>query len=394
MNILFVSDDKEFAENISQKLIFMRNDDNIFVCSYSEASFEIKLKNAQVVFVHQNLSKNLTLELIENLKDKCVILIASEYDSEFILSAYDSGIDDFLLATADDFELVIRTVNNIKHDSVRLSAMRNVKILEQLGVIDEITGFYNYKYAKQIFENVLKENSVFMAISPANSFKDQFSSEKAAIALKSSLRVQDIAALAKGAVFYLLLPDTDINGAIVVLNKLKESYDIEFCSGIVSVHTDNFDELEQNALQALANASATNAEYVIFENEEKTLDEWLENPEEKNYKFFRQIFNKKLEKVITPVFYGLQKTWEEKLFNTEIEQYTNSEQCVFRLKNKNQDSTLRILYPGFTKIVISITHEGLDSPENSEMQLSLTKITQKELVSIVENFIKDFKSTL
>ena len=51
------------------------------------------------------------------------------------------------------------------------------------------------------------------------------------------------------------------------------------------------------------------------------------------------------------------------------------------------------VYPGFAKIVIYITHEGLDSPENKEIQLSLTKISQKELITIVEDFIKDFKYT-
>ena len=63
------------------------------------------------------------------------------------------------------------------------------------------------------------------------------------------------------------------------------------------------------------------------------------------------------------------------------------------MKNKKQDSMLRIVYPGFAKIVIYITHEGLDSPENKEIQLSLTKISQKELITIVEDFIKDFKYT-
>lgn len=154
--------------------------------------------------------------------------------------------------------------------------------------------------------------------------------------------------------------------------------------------------MEHDALQALSDAIATNAEYVLAEEkEEDTLDDWLvtDDEEPKNYKIFRQIFNKKMEKVIAPVFFRLQKTWEEKLFDTQIYQFTDSEQCVFHLKNKKQDSMLRIVYPGFAKIVIYITHEGLDSPENKEIQLSLTKISQKELITIVEDFIKDFKYT-
>ena len=171
--------------------------------------------------------------------------------------------------------------------------------------------------------------------------------------------------------------------------------DFELCAGISGIANKDFKEMEKDALQALSDAMATNAEYVFAQAKEETLDEWLDDTVDKpkNYKIFKQIFNKKLEKVITPVFFRLQKAWEEKLFETEIEQSIGDDMCVFHLKNKKQDSTLRIIYPGFAKIMISITHEGLDSPENKEIQLPLTKISQKELVGIIEDFIKDFKYT-
>ena len=153
--------------------------------------------------------------------------------------------------------------------------------------------------------------------------------------------------------------------------------------------------MEASALQAVSEASSTGVQYIAAEEKGDSLADWLGDEYEhpKNYKLFRQIFNTKMEKVITPVFYRLQKAWEEKLFETEIEQYTGSEQCVFHLKNKNRNSTLRIVYPGFAKIMIYIVHDGLDSPENKEIQLSLTKISQKELINIVEDFIKEFKYT-
>lgn len=402
-SILLISDDKKFANDTSQKLIFLRNNDCVTVSDYQDASFNVKLKKADIVLIHENSSKNLTLDLIASLRQNsqlCIILLCSTYDSDFILSAYDCGIDDFAFASAENFELVIRTVNNIKHNSIKLSALKNNKILEQIGVIDDVTGFYNYKYAKQVIENILLDNysedSTFIVLTPSNSFKQQFSTEKMADAVKASVRISDVVTLGKGAAFYILLTKTDINGALIVLNKIKENYgdDFELCSGIVSVQEDNFDKLEHKALHALSNSIATNAEYIIAHDSENTLDNWLgdsEIKEKKNYKIFRQMFNKKLEKVITPVFYSLQNAWEEKLFGIEIEQFTNSEQCVFRLKHKNQESTLRIIYPGFAKIIISIVHEGLDSPENTEIQLPLAKITRQELVNIVEEFIREFK---
>ena len=121
---------------------------------------------------------------------------------------------------------------------------------------------------------------------------------------------------------------------------------------------------------------------------------WLDEPKEKNYKLFRAAFNKKLEKVIAPVFYRLQKSWEEKLFNTKVEQYTSDTQSIFRLSNPKQTSLLKIVYPGFAKVIVYITHEGLDSPENTEISLPLNEISIKGITKIVEKFIKEFKSTI
>lgn len=398
--ILLICDENAIAKNIAGKLVFLRFDDKIVISDYKSALGNID--DTDIVLVCQKEFG--TYELIEELrknKNLCIMLLASSYNSDFILGAYDRGIDDFALISADDFELVIRIVNNIKHNSVKYDKFRHVKLLEQLKVIDESFGIYNYEYAKQVFENKFDENlypKILMVISPNEASKVKFSMEKFSKAVKQSLRVDDITVLGRGAQIYILLSNIDYNGAIVTLNKIKENYgeDLEICSGIAQVFCDDFRKVEEKVLQALADAIATDAEYVFAKEEEETLEEWLNEElcEKKNYKIFRHIFNKKLEKVISPVFYRLQKAWEEKLFASEIEQYVTDEQCVFQLKNKTQKSVLKIIYPGFAKIIVSIVHEGLDSPENSEIQIPLNQISQKELTNIVENFIKEFKNTV
>lgn len=403
-SILLISDDKNFAEVLKSKLIFLRKDDAIITSNFDEAEQNLKLSLANIVLVHESTSKTETSELIKFLrqnKDICIILLANAYNEEFILTCYDIGIDDFAMSNAEAFELVIRVVNNIKHNSIKLQALQNSKILEQLHVIDETTGIYNYNYAQQVIENAIDNNlykdGIFMVISPSESTKLSFSLEKMSNAISKSVRVNDVVTFGRGARFYIFLPKSDINGALVVLNKIKENYgeNIEICAGISGIANKSFSDFEKDALQALSDALATNASYILADDKEETLDEWLEDTENEpqNYKIFKQIFNKKLEKVISPVFFRLQKTWENKLFETEIEQSTSDGLCAFHLKNKKQDSTLRIIYPGFAKIIITITHEGLDSPENDEIQLPLTKVTQKELINIIENFIKDFKNT-
>lgn len=403
-SILLISDDEKFAETLKSKLIFLRKGDTVVTSSFDNAEQNLELTMADIVLVHENTSKKSTIELVKRLrhnKNVCIMLLVNDYDEELVLACYDAGIDDFAMAGAGSIELVIKVVNNIKHNSIKLSAFRNLKILEQLQIIDELTGVYNYNYAQQVIENAINENlfndGVFAVIAPSENSKSKFSIEKMAEAIKKSIRVDDVVTLGRGAKFYLYLPNTDFNGTLVVISKIKENYgdDFELCAGISGIANKDFKEMEKDALQALSDAMATNAEYVFAQAKEETLDEWLDDTVDKpkNYKIFKQIFNKKLEKVITPVFFRLQKAWEEKLFETEIEQSIGDDMCVFNLKNKKQDSTLRIIYPGFAKIMISITHEGLDSPENKEIQLPLTKISQKELVGIIEDFIKDFKYT-
>lgn len=403
-SILLISDDEKFAETLKSKLIFLRKGDTVVTSSFDNAEQNLELTMADIVLVHENTSKKSTIELVKRLrhnKNVCIMLLVNDYDEELVLACYDAGIDDFAMAGAGSIELVIKVVNNIKHNSIKLSAFRNLKILEQLQIIDELTGVYNYNYAQQVIENAINENlfndGVFAVIAPSENSKSKFSIEKMAEAIKKSIRVDDVVTLGRGAKFYLYFPNTDFNVTLVVISKIKENYgdDFELCAGISGIANKDFKEMEKDALQALSDAMATNAEYVFAQAKEETLDEWLDDTVDKpkNYKIFKQIFNKKLEKVITPVFFRLQKAWEEKLFETEIEQLIGDDMCVFHLKNKKQDSTLRIIYPGFAKIMISITHEGLDSPENKEIQLPLTKISQKELVGIIEDFIKDFKYT-
>lgn len=397
--VLLISDDENFFHIIKEKLLFLRKDDRFVFSDFK--NFRNDLVLADIVLVHDDFARKICLDTVQKIRrnsDKIIILLSNLCDKEFILQAYDCGIDDYLSSSVEDFELVIKTVNNIKTNALKQKFLRNQKILTQLGVIDELTGLYAYKYAKQVIENEIESNLLdkgsFLIVAPKENGKANFSIEKLAQALTNSTRSNDIVSLGKGAKVYILFPNTDCNGALVVLNKIKESYgQDELAAGISEIAHKSFDELENDCLKALSDALATNAEYVIAEEKFETLDDWLDNTseEQKSYKIYKQIFNKKLEKVITPAFYRLQKTWEEKLFDTQIEQSVSENGCVFHLKNKEHESTLRIVYPGFAKIVITISHEGLDSPENKEIQLALTKITTKELINIVEDFIYDFK---
>ena len=388
MKILLVSDDNDFAQKLDEKLVFLRKNDEIIISDYASALDLIG--ECSVVLVHENSTFEQTLSMIKDLRKKkeiSIILVANSNNENLILESADLGVDDFILANAENFEFVLRIVHNIEFSVLKQLSQGYIKLLKQVNVVDDYSGLFNFDNCQQILKE--QKNGIFMAISPCDKMK--FSLDEVGFAIKFAIRKNDIAFIGRGSNFYLYLKDADFDGAKNVFDKINTK--IKINAGVADISGKTLENFEKEAQDALIEAQKTEQKFVVHQTKENTLDEWLADTKSGNYKLFRKLFNTKLEKVITPVFYRLQKSYEDKLKNTEIIQFTTDEQCVFELKNKNIKSSLRIIYPGFAKIIVTIKHEGFDSPENSEISLPLDKITQKELVEIVENFIKEYKET-
>ena len=388
MKILLVSDDNDFAQKLDEKLVFLRKNDEIIISDYASALDLVG--ECSVVLVHENSTFEQTLSMIKDLRKKkeiSIILVANSNNENLILESADLGVDDFILANAENFEFVLRIVHNIEFSVLKQLSQGYIKLLKQVNVVDDYSGLFNFDNCQQILKE--QKNGIFMAISPCDKMK--FSLDEVGFAIKFAIRKNDIAFIGRGSNFYLYLKDTDFEGAKNVFDKINTK--IKINAGVADISGKTLEKFEKEAQDALIEAQKTEQKFVVHQTKENTLDEWLADTKSGNYKLFRKLFNTKLEKVITPVFYRLQKSYEDKLKNTEIIQFTTDEQCVFELKNKNIKSSLRIIYPGFAKIIVTIKHEGFDSPENSEISLPLDKITQKELVEIVENFIKEYKET-
>lgn len=398
-NIVLISSNEDFSEKLAEKIILLRKTDKIITSGYTSALKTVMENSASVVLLHAD-GHDKTINMINQIKEYSSVVLLTD-DDNLVLDAYDAGITDFCSTNAEDFELVIRIVNCIKNANNNLKLSRARRILVQNQILDKDTGFYNYKFAQNVINNELSTRSLdmgtFVVISPSENSKTVFSTDKTAKAIRQSVREDDIVTFGKGAKFYILLPYTDFDGAAVVIEKIKSACpeNFEIKAGFSSITGKDFIQLEKEGLKAVLDAMYSDNTYVIGELQEETLDDWLdeETSGSKNYKLFKQVFGKKLEKVIIPVFYRLQKAYEEKMPDSTIFQFADSSQCVFHIKNKYQDSKLKIVYPGFAKISVYIMHQGLDSPENREITLPLSKITQKDLIKIIEDFIEEFKTS-
>lgn len=403
-NILLVTENEEVAEKVLSKLVLLRESDSIAVCDYKMAHKTLQIPSVSIVIVHNKDNDEKTLKFIDSIKsnDYEIILLVDEYKQDLILAAYDLGVTDYYSVNSEPYEMLIRTVNCFKTRALKVKSTRDLTLLRQLGVVDDETGFYKYKFSKELLVEFIKDpkvqNGMFIILTLDESSKTRFSADKLSKAIKKSVRCDDVVSIVKGGKFYIILPNIDKHGAFAVVNKIQNQvFDkLIIRAGVARIADKSFEKLEKEAYAALSEASQTNETVVFLEEKARTLDCWLDDQEkdEKNFKLFQNAYNNKLEKVIAPVFFRLQKAYEEKLFNTKIEQYTEELQSVFYLKHKNQESRLKITYPGFAKIMVYIIHEGLDSPENKEIPLNLNEITPQTISKIVENFIKEFKTCI
>ena len=396
-NILLITEDENVAESVLSKLVLLRESDSIAVCDYKTSLKALQNSCVSVVILHEKAEKEQTINYINAIKSDNyeIILLVNNYDSEFVLQAYDSGINDFYTVNTDAHEMLIRTVNCFKFRTLKIKSARDYILLNHLGAINDETGFYKYKFCKPIIEDYLKEpkiqNGMFIILAVDDASKTRFSGDRLSKAIKQSVRGDDIVFVVNGGKFYILLPNIEKAGAFAVVDKIQNVLGdkIFIHAGLSKIANKSFDRLEKETFAAYSEACQTNERAVFLEEKVKGFDEWMD--ETRNFKLFQNSYLHKLENVITPVFYRLQKTYEEKLFNTKIEQYSDELQSVFRLKNKKCESCLRIIYPGLTKLFINITYEGLESPENRDIELELNEVNQNKISKIVEDYIKEFK---
>lgn len=407
-NIILVTNDPNVAQILKPKLVLLREVDNILPTKYSEALKEIRTVVPEVVLLYCSKEKEECLELIKKIKTDektkrtSILLVIDNYDQDFLLSAYDENITDYMLLNADDAEILMRTIWSIKKGFLTDTLNKQHDLLEELSVIDKNTGFYTNEYSDKIFKNEFKNlkklnlEAILMLVSASEESKTKLNPLQLAKAIKNSTRNSDVVVHGNANRFYVLLSETNLKGAFCVWDKIKKAVgeNYSLVAGITTIAEKTCEEIKTELLNALTEANSTKQDMVIVSDEEKNLSsDWLDkiNSTQKNFKLFKQAFNKKLDKVITPVFFQMQKLYEEKLFKTQIEQYSNQTLSSFVLKKENQISELKITYPGFSKINIDLIHQGLDSPENQRISLDLTELDESRLTQILEEFIQEFK---
>lgn len=407
-NILLITDNDDIAKIITNKLVLLRGNDSITVCNTKDAKKTLSKSVYCVVILHEMETSALTLKMISTIKDTKtdaeIMLLLNDTNQQLILDAYDIGIYDYFLYDAESYEMLIKTINCFKMRLLKDTQNRNEKFLYQLGVIDNKTNLYEYKYLKDIFidisDNLRIQNGIFAILTLDEKNKTKVSTNRLASAIKSGVRGDDIIAIARGGKFYLILPNIDLEGARNIIQKFQDKMGEEFKirAGMTKIGLQSFETLDKNAQDGLISATQNDVMAVCLENNFNSQNLWLEDDEDnsapkKDYKLFKIAFSNKMNNVITPMFFRFQKDFENKLVNTKVSQYANNIESVFCLKNDNLRSELTIHYNGYAKFNIEIKHSGLDSAENTKLEIPLSQMTEKFLTSLLKQLKDEYKKS-
>ncbi len=408
-SIVIVCDDIIVAKLLRVKLASLREVDSVKISSFLDAVFEIESNTPEVVIVYGKSDDETIFASIKKMKTAAselnapILVVTDELSEDFILSGFDAGADDFASLKTSDGEFMMRVILCMQKNTLLKEVETKNKLLAELDVIQNESGFYTKNYSKKVFENEIKniqkysQQAVLMIISADINCKVQLPPAVLGSIVKKCTRNIDIIGYCGDDKFYVLLNKTGATGAISVYQRMKEEIDGQYSVSAGACEIDNldFEEIEKNAFKSVQEAIELTGTIVVADTREDSEPiNWLdkESTAQKNFKFFKQAFLKKLENVITPTFYQVQKIWEERLFNTTIEQSSDDTQSLFILRHGEEKSMLKITYPGFAKINIDIIHEFEGAFPKDRVSLDLTELTDTKLNEIILEFIKDYQS--
>lgn len=405
-NILLISENTEATELILNKLVLLRDNDKIEICNnYKETKKALQNSLCCVVLLYANINdQDSVIKSIRTIKDTKqdieIILIPSDINSEFILKAYDEGIYDYITLESENFDFAIKTINCFKLRTLKNIEQRNEKFLYQQGVIDEKTNLYKYNYLKEIFIDISDDlrikKGIFCILTLDEKNKTKISTNRLAGIIKNTVRGDDIIAIARGGKFYAILPNIDLEGTKNLLNKIQDRIgnDFKIRAGLSKIGIQSFETLDKLTQDSLKSAIQNDEMCISLTEQLNPVEMWIDEEnisQHKDFKLFKVAFTNKMKNVIEPIFFRFQKECETKLTNTQVSQYANNIESVFSLKNENLHSELVIRFNGYAKFKIEINHSGLDSAENTKLEIPLSKLTDKELTKLLKQLKQEYK---
>ena len=267
-------------------------------------------------------------------------------------------------------------------------------ILSQLKILDKKNHVYTENYTYTILkEESKKEWGTFVVLAPDINVRSKLSPDSLMNTIKKNVRSCDILGYATDFKIYLWFKQTEKENVLKVLEKIQKILTSNFSisAGYIETKDIAFDKAEEMANNALSKA-LLKGNCFIYAKEPKKKEINLD-VNVKNFKLHKENLVKKLEKILSPLFYQTQKRIEEKLFETKITQTVDEEKSTFTLENEKGKSSFTVSCPGYTKINIEIIHDIKNSELKAEkLFVDKEEINEEKIEYLLDSFIKHFQN--
>lgn len=409
-NIIIISNNKLTAEKLASKILLLRAVDSIGIMDYVEAPSKLKEQIPDLILLHCEKSDD--IEIINKIKENKpinfspIIFVPDSINQDTICKAFDYGISDYMTLDYDDAQILMKIMWGVQKKQLLNDLKKKNEILISLDVLDKDSKLYTKQHTEKAFkvefENIVtsEKTSFFMAIAPDICCKNILSSTFLASILKKCLRTSDIIGFAPDNKFYIILNNTEEEGAEKVYNKINESFldAYSISAAATKIMDSDFYTTERLVNKALGEALIQKSSLIfVDESINKKEISWIDKSElkERNFKMFKQTFIKKFDKIITPIFFQMQTILKDKLFETKVEQHVNEAESVFSLEKQSYKMTIKIKYPGYSKINIDITEDYPEGKLNERITLETYELTTSKLDEIMQKAVSKFqRSTL
>jgi len=395
--IVLISDDPDFFDYIRSKLE-LRKSDELFTFSFDSVPEKIHLLETAVLIVNSENAKEKTLDLLNIFKGTPIIVSSYNEDESFRRKCFRAGMFDFLPLLTPDAEFRARMIPALgistlleKNKQYREVLVRNKIITDD----NEVFLDYNYILDMELEQiNNGAKRAVFMAVSPNEKSKFLLKPSVIEAAILNNIRRNDILMNYAANKYFILMFDVDIASAQKIWQKVCRQLPQKVYAGLCAVSNQKRQQLINTALNKLHEAINQDKDsWDVYDNTQNTFSfvQGSASPSS-NFKMFRQEFGRKIEQVITPVFYQIQQKYSNKLSGVTLEHGSGEGYGSFYIKGKYSSSSFRITSPGFSKINIDITYQKDDvNIDAKRISLEPEELEPGLLGDLLEQFILEYK---
>lgn len=239
-SILLLDEDSSSAEQLAKDLKLIGKLHHI--SGGKDVISKIRDKNYDLVIINLLMSETDGLRVCsqmrsyEETRQLPILVIVDSNNTQLLVRALEMGVNDYLVAPADELELIARVKTQIKRKRYAEQLRESLHLSLQLATTDAVTGLYNRHYMSSHLDTLVKSarstgKEISLAMMDLDNFKlvnDNYGHasgdevlQEFAQRISRNIRGVDLAARYGGEEFVIIMPDTRQSDAVHIAERLR-----------------------------------------------------------------------------------------------------------------------------------------------------------------------------